>query len=214
MFDERRELTHFVGTISDVTERRAAEATNQKHALALERIADVVMEVEMDEWSRDAARACRITNATPSFEAIFGQPHKTNSGFWPSLCTNADALSDLLVRSVRVPSGSARGELTFNTPQEEKTMRVWVVAADILGEKKLLAVVHDLTDFKTRIGLEKDREYVALLQHDEKNSQLAQQVDTRTTLGLLADIKKNMLDQSKHAGRLSSPELRAVFHNL
>ena len=93
-------------------------------------------------------------------------------------------------------------------------MRVWVVADEILGENKLLAIVHDLTDFKTRVGLEKDREYVALLQHDEKNSQLAQQVDTRTTLGLLADIKKNMLDQSKHAGRLSSPELRAVFQNL
>ena len=55
---------------------------------------------------------------------------------------------------------------------------------------------------------------MALLQHEDKNSQAAQQVDTRTALGLLADVKKNLIEQSKHADCLSSPELRAVFQNL
>ena len=54
--------------------KSAADAIRRKHAIALARIADVIFEVHVQEWSEAAVRACRLQNATASFEALFGRP--------------------------------------------------------------------------------------------------------------------------------------------
>ena len=143
----------------------------KERRLALERISDVVMEVQVDEFTPEAARACRITKTSPSFADIFGKPHNGDAGFLLSLCSSPGALTDLLLNAPTAPP--ARGELCFNHPVEEKTLRV---TAAVLGANVLLVVCSDLTDFKQRLELQQQREFVATMQHEHKNALLGQQL--------------------------------------
>ena len=94
-------------------EKQRLQAAQQKTALALERIADVIFELQVEdpspipnpnsrpnprplgsqveEWTPRGVRACRLAHATPSFQALFGVECSAAPGFWPSLCIDADA---------------------------------------------------------------------------------------------------------------------------
>ena len=83
-----------------------------------------------------------------------------------------------------------RAELRFTRPNSEvRTVRLsFVWAPEVTGTSVILVVCHDLTDFKERVELEKDRELISTLQHEEKNTHLAQQEDAVRTIDMLGSI--------------------------
>ena len=56
----------------------------------------------------------------------------------------------------------------------------------------MLCVAHDLTDFKARVELEKDRKAIANLQHEEKNAHQAQEADAAHAAKLLAGVQDTL----------------------
>ena len=163
---------------------RAAEAsayeTQQRHSTALGGIADVVLEVYMDSWSEESARACRLASANAAaYDDLFGgAPSCDTAGDWPRLCVDADQLVQLLV-SVRKSVTQSRAVLRFMHPASDthSTVRVSVTRMpDSERGKNLLVVCHNLTDFKKRVELEKDQEAVADIQHEEKGVHSAAEV--------------------------------------
>ena len=53
-------------------------------------------------------------------------------------------------------------------------------------------IAHDLTDFKARVELEKDRRAIANLQHEEKNAHQAQEADAARAAKLLTSVQDTL----------------------
>ena len=196
-----------------VAEKEAAIASQGKQALALERVADVVFELHVDAWTHESVRECRVSNATPSFSKLFGVEPTGAAGFFPGLCSNPGALLELLLQ----PTTTARAELPFLSPNEsrELTVRVSTVhAPDLAGACTLLVVCHDLTDFKERIELEKNRSVSAQMQHEDKNAHKSQELGAMHAMRLLGTIEQRLLAQRKAAKEFVGPELREVWHSF
>ena len=70
-------------------------------------MADVILEVSVRSWTEQGVRECTISNASASFEVLFGQPLSPVPGFWTSMCLDAENLVRLLM--ARLPS--SRGEM-------------------------------------------------------------------------------------------------------
>ena len=75
----------------------------------------------------------------------------------------------------------------------------------------MLVVCHDLTDFKFRIEVEKDRQVAAKLQHEDKNTHKAQEVGARYALEQLGIIESQLVTQNAAAASFQSPELKQVW---
>eukprot|EP00966_Prymnesium_polylepis_P293736 6783533-Prymnesium_polylepis.1 len=130
---------------------KVAQAEKERHALALARIADVVMELQVGDWA-DPLSACDVVKANEAYLALFGQ--ETSAGPWPALCMDRELLRTVLVRVEQSP----HAEVQFMRP--DNSTRVVRVSTVYTPEhnNRLLVVCHDLTDFKERIELEKDKE--------------------------------------------------------
>jgi hypothetical protein len=115
----------------------------------------------VEEWSEAAVCACRLHNATASFEALFGRPCSTKEGFLFEHCLDQPKLSKMLRERQ-----NGRAELRFARPNSQvRTVRVSIMwAPEVTGPNVVLVVCHDLTDFKERVELEKDRELISSLQ--------------------------------------------------
>ena len=135
-------------------------AAQQRHSAALEGIADVVLEVCIDSWSEESVRACRLASANDAAYAdLFGDaPSCDAAGSWPKLCVDADQLVQLLM-SVH-GGGKSRAELRFLQANScaYSTVRVSVTRMpDSDHGINLMVVCHNLTDFRERLDLERDR---------------------------------------------------------
>ena len=157
----------------DVTEQQRLEAQMQKGSLALQRVADVVLELELPAWTAEGVRNARLTHATPSFEALFGIPAEAEPGFWTTLCADSsskDVLHSALLTcerrvEVRFRRRRAVPDKGGSPVIELRTVCVSTVyAPELTGTHTLILICHDLTDFKERIELQKDRELIATLQ--------------------------------------------------
>ena len=79
---------------------------------------------------------------------------------------------------------------------------------------RLLVVCHDLTDFKERIELEKDKELVATLQHEEKNAHQAVELDAQRAVDFLGLVRQRMDDQRAVAAKFHSPQLAKLWDDF
>ena len=156
-------------TLEDVTEvaaareaREALQRAQQRHALALDRIADVVMEVRVGDWA-DPLGTCAVVEANDAYAALFGEAWCEREGAWPALCTDREALRAVLVRAEQPPHAEVR---FAGARSRVRHVRVSTVHLEEFGTDRLLVVCHDLTDFKFRIEAEKDRQVAAKLQHE------------------------------------------------
>ena len=99
-----------------------------------------------------------MRNATPSFKPLFGWA--PDEGTLLAACLDGNALREMV--EARAPHDYK--ELRFARPDgQERTVRVTAVyAPELTGERVLLCVCHELTDFKQRVELEvarsKDKE--------------------------------------------------------
>ena len=167
--------------ITDRVERQRLEVANavlraeaemhaeeRRHSMALEAIADVVLDVRLTEWTIAAARDCRLADAnSAAFEALFGAPVRHERGYWPSLCVDSD---NKLVKMLAAHEPLARAELVFVWPHDTSQVRTVDVSVvyepscctcSSEGEHAMLVVCHDLSDFHQRLLLEKDRELLS-----------------------------------------------------
>ena len=97
----------------DLLAEARMDAATRRHALALDRIANVVIDVRMTEWSLEAARDCWVEGANEAaFEATFGTPVGKKKGFLPMLCIDDDRFVQALAQHASV----AREELRFRRP--------------------------------------------------------------------------------------------------
>ena len=78
----------------------------------------------------------------------------------------------------------------------------------------MLIVCHDLTDFKFRIETEKDRQVAARLQHEDKNTHKAQEINAKHALEQLGIIEGQLLAHRGAAELFESPELRSVWKDM
>ena len=78
----------------------------------------------------------------------------------------------------------------------------------------MLVVCHDLTDFRFRIEVEKDRQVAAKLQHEDKNTHKAQEVGANFAIEQLGIIEAQLVAQRDAAERFESPELRQIWMDL
>ena len=186
--DASGEVVGVVGIGQEVTEMKRAHMEERKQALALERISDVILELHLEAWTPEAVMRAVILHATPSFSTMFGVSANATPGAWPSLCSEPSALSNLL--STKSPSHHA--ELRFG----RRTIRVSSgFAPDLTGDNVLLVVCHDLTDFKERVELEKDRQLISTLQHEEKNAHQAQELDADRVSAMLLELESKLCKQ-------------------
>ena len=178
-----------VGIGQEVTQMKRINMKERKHALALERIYDVVFELHVQQWTPAAVMQGVVRRATPSFETLFGVPPTEDPGLWPSLCSDPDALAALLVTRAK----SNHCEVCFKYRSWERTVRVSVAfAPDLTGDLTLLVVCHDLSDFKERIELEKDRELASTLQHEDKNAHQSQELDAERVVKIVAELEEKL----------------------
>lgn len=68
----------------------AVRRVQEQHALALSRIADVVMELQVGDWA-DPLDSCDVVEANEAYLALFGQ--ETSAGPWPALCHGQGAVA-------------------------------------------------------------------------------------------------------------------------
>ena len=78
----------------------------------------------------------------------------------------------------------------------------------------MLVVCHDLTDFRFRIEVEKDRQVAAKLQHEDKNTHKAQEVGAHFAIEQLSIIETQLVAMRDAADHFESPELRQVWMDL
>eukprot|EP00966_Prymnesium_polylepis_P151234 3494439-Prymnesium_polylepis.1 len=57
---------------------KQAQAAQARHALALSRIADVVMEVRVGDWA-DPLGTCEVVEANEAYPALFGEEWRGRS---------------------------------------------------------------------------------------------------------------------------------------
>ena len=205
--------THFLITLRDVTAAKqaqeaeiAAVQAKLRHSLALETIADVVLELSVADWS-DELNSCSVVEANDAYEKLFGVQPTSRPGAWPALCLDSQDLRRVLARH----AGCAmHAEVRFVLPDDDvRHVRVSTVAG--VGVDRLLAVCHDLSDFRERIELEKDRQLVGTLQHEEKNAHLAQELDVRRALSGISSIRTHIDEQRVALAKTESSEQMAMW---
>jgi len=186
-------------------------AAHERHALALGRISDVVMEVHIDDWS-DPLGSCQVVEANEAYPDLFGVAWSTDLGAWPMLSPDGAQLRSVLVRAADL---SPRVEVSFVRPDSEvRIVRVSTMYREDYGANRLLVVCHDLSDFKYRIEVEKDRKVAARLQHEEKNGHRAQQVSVQYAAAQIRIVEEHLIAHENAATQFVSPELKGVWLSL
>ena len=205
--DAAGEVVGVVGIGQDVTAMKAAQAERDRHALALSRVADVVMDLRIGDWT-DPLSSCEVVVANEAYFALFGQ--ETSAGPWPVLCMDREQLLTVLVRVEQSP----HAEVRFVRP--DKSTRIVRVSTVYMPhhDDRLFVVCHDLTDFKERIELEKDKELVATLQHEEKNAHQAAELDAQRAVDFLGLVRQRMDDQRAVAAKFHSPQLAKLWDDF
>jgi len=208
-----------VGVGQDVTQvrRQAAEKAKllaekftvaDKYARALDNLTDVVFEVSASSWS---VGDWRVGEHSASFCKLFPLHDAPLTDF----VKEPGAMLQLLL-DARDMALSKR-EMTVVKDDSSRMLTVEFQAVNISapnGQPCVLIVCHDLTDFKFRIEVEKDRQVAAKLQHEDKNTHKAQEVGAHYAIEQLGIIEAQLIAQCNAAALFASPELKQIWMDL
>ena len=209
-----------VGVGQDVTQVRRQAAETQvllrekdtvadKYARALDNLTDVVFEVSASSWD---SKDWRVGEHSASFLELFPADDA-------SLLDVVQAPEEMLqlLQGARYEQLS-KCEMGVLKEGSSRVLTVAFQAVNISSEPDgwpcVLVVAHDLTDFRFRIEVEKDRQVAAKLQHEDKNTHKAQEVGARYAIEQLGIIEAQLVAQREAATHFESPELKQIWMDL
>jgi hypothetical protein len=154
---------------------------------------------------------CRVVEANDAYALLFGAAWTAEAGAWPALCLDLDTLRSVLVRAERSP----HAEVHFARPDSQvRVVRVSTVHLAEFGADRLLVVCHDLTDFKERVELEKDRQLIGTLQHEEKNTHQSQELDVQRARDRMGVVRECIDERRAVAAKFHTPGLVELWDDF
>ena len=188
--------------------KREKDTVADKYARALDFLTDVVFEVSASSWESED---WRVGEHSSSYNELFPTIDAPLLDFVKE--------PDKMLRLLQGARDSALNQCEMSVFQEGSSRMLTVDfqavnISDPTGRPNVLVVCHDLTDFKFRTEVEKDREVAAKLQHEDKNTHKAQEVSAHHALEQLGIIEAQLNTQRDAAERFESPELKQVWMDL